>query len=252
MSLSRRFLNLIVDRSAPGAVSLCCIDLKRQQLFKETADVNGSESAAPQDATSRPPAAGAGNENIIQEAAAPALKLERFRLSRPIFTFGSGTLHPAYHTWRISCFPLSDRRVLCTDQCGRSFLYDGSTRQVFVRDMPKRQYGFDPYYIPAGARAEAANAGAVGVSFPDQGWSVFRFPTPTEVSMSPTIKSTTGLSRRFLNLIMDNRIPSIKSLCSMDLDHLFGFPATPPQTPDATTQRPCADAGNLKNEAAAA
>ncbi|KAK3127700.1 hypothetical protein QOZ80_7AG0577220 [Eleusine coracana subsp. coracana] len=66
--------------------------------------------------------------------------------------------------------------------------------------------------------------------------------------MSVAVKSVTGLSRRFLNLIVDNRIHGIKSLCSMDLEHLFSFPTTSPQT----TQAPSADAGYMKNEVAAA
>ncbi|TVU37923.1 hypothetical protein EJB05_11267, partial [Eragrostis curvula] len=61
-----------------------------------------------------------------------------------------------------------------------------------------------------------------------------------------------GLSRRFLNLIVDNRIPGIKSLCSMDLEHLFSSPTRHPQTPDTAIQTPAADSGNMKNEAAAA
>ncbi|TVU37920.1 hypothetical protein EJB05_11264, partial [Eragrostis curvula] len=53
-----------------------------------------------------------------------------------------------------------------------------------------------------------------------------------------------GLSRQFLNLIVANHEPGVKSLCCMNLEHLFGSPTMPPQT----SQTP---SGNLKNEAVA-
>ncbi|KAK3127693.1 hypothetical protein QOZ80_7AG0577100 [Eleusine coracana subsp. coracana] len=65
------------------------------------------------------------------------------------------------------------------------------------------------------------------------------------------IKSTMGLSRQFLNLIVSNHNPAVKSLSCMHLEHLFSSPTTSPQAPGATSHIPAAGLGTLKNEAAA-
>ncbi|CAL5083946.1 unnamed protein product [Urochloa decumbens] len=68
-----------------------------------------------------------------------------------------------------------------------------------------------------------------------------------------------GLSRRFLNLIVESRIPGVKSLRCIDLTRQHFFNNTTPQPlngngseseegpQDATSWAPAADAGNLKN-----
>ncbi|CAN6225989.1 unnamed protein product, partial [Urochloa humidicola] len=73
-----------------------------------------------------------------------------------------------------------------------------------------------------------------------------------------------GLSRRFLNLIVESRIPGVKSLRCIDLTRQHFFNSTTPQPPngngseskegpqDATSWAPAADAGNQKNTHAAA
>jgi hypothetical protein len=74
-----------------------------------------------------------------------------------------------------------------------------------------------------------------------------------------TIESTMGLSRRFLNLIVESRIPGVKSLRCIDLTRQHLFNNTTPQPPngngseseeglqDSTFWAPAADAGNQKN-----
>ncbi|KAK3125699.1 hypothetical protein QOZ80_7BG0608560 [Eleusine coracana subsp. coracana] len=150
MSLSRRFLNLIVDHRAPGARSLRCIDLKRQQLFKETAHGDGSESGEDQDGTYQTRAAEAGGEKVKQETSVGDLKLERIRLPSPSFSFQASGAHDVAYRWNLGCFPLSDRKVLCTDQSGRSFLFDGNTRHVVtVPPLHKPKLSAVSLFIPS-------------------------------------------------------------------------------------------------------
>jgi hypothetical protein len=130
MALSRRFLNLIVDNRTPGAKSLRCIDMARQ-LFDNTAQPpskgNGSETKGPVEA---------GNQ--MNKAAEKASRLERILLPKPIFNFGVATMttHMAMH-----CFPLAGREVLCSDQDGRTFLFDADACNVVTMPdlhKPKR------------------------------------------------------------------------------------------------------------------
>ncbi|CAN6168717.1 unnamed protein product [Urochloa humidicola] len=130
MGLSRQFLNLIVENHIPGTKSLRCIDLARQHFFNNTTpqplNGNGSESEeGQQDATSWSPVADAGSQKNTQAAA--ALNMERIRLPRPSFNFVAS---PLDYQWTINCFPLADRKVLCSDQSGRTFLFDADTRDV--------------------------------------------------------------------------------------------------------------------------
>ncbi|KAG0516176.1 hypothetical protein BDA96_10G339700 [Sorghum bicolor] len=102
MGLSRRFLNLIVGGHAPTVRSLRCIDLKRLQLFYPTPPSPTNPAAS---------------------------TMETFGLPGPTPIFracDSG----ADCQWRVACYPLSQRRVLCTDQCRRNLLYDASTHEV--------------------------------------------------------------------------------------------------------------------------
>ncbi|RLN16211.1 hypothetical protein C2845_PM02G36890 [Panicum miliaceum] len=130
-SLSRRFLNLIVDNRTPGAKSLRCIDLTRQHFFDTTpaqqSNGNGSESKGPVDA---------GNQK--NKVAEEALMMERILLPKPIFNFGVATMttHMA-----MNCFLLAGRKVLCSDQLGRTFLFDADTCNVVTMPdlhKPKR------------------------------------------------------------------------------------------------------------------
>ncbi|XP_062189568.1 uncharacterized protein LOC133892683 [Phragmites australis] len=139
MGHSRRFLNLIVDSRIPGVRTLSRIDLTRQQLFYPAPppppNGNGSESAAAQ--------ADAGNE---------ASTMGRIRLSPPSVTFRASAVD---NKWRIHCFPLADRRVLCADQSGRTFLFDADTRHVATMPSlhkPKRMPFF--LFVP-GASADS-------------------------------------------------------------------------------------------------
>jgi len=100
MGLSRRFLNLIVESHEPAIKSQRCIDLKRLQLFYPTSPP-----------ATRPPT------------------METFRLPSPNSYFQACSVD-AVHQWRVACYTLAQRKVLCTDQCGRNFLYDASTHEV--------------------------------------------------------------------------------------------------------------------------
>lgn len=100
MGPSRRFLNLIVESHDPTIRSLRCIDLKRLQLFFPTP----------------PPATGPPT-------------METFGLPEPTPIFRACNSDAACR-WRVACYPLAQRRVLCTDQCRRNLLYDASTHEV--------------------------------------------------------------------------------------------------------------------------
>uniref|UniRef100_A0A0A8Y6V6 F-box associated domain-containing protein n=1 Tax=Arundo donax TaxID=35708 RepID=A0A0A8Y6V6_ARUDO len=56
--------------------------------------------------------------------------MERIRLPSPSFSFEASRAQGAGYQWSIGCFPLADRKVLCMDQCGLAFLFDGETRHV--------------------------------------------------------------------------------------------------------------------------
>jgi hypothetical protein len=71
-----------------------------------------------------------------------------------------------------------------------------------------------------------------------------------------------GVSRRFLNLIVESRVPGVKSLCCIDLTRQHLFNSTTPQPlngseseeglQDSTFWGPAAKAGNQKNTQPAA
>uniref|UniRef100_A0A0A9C4I5 DUF1618 domain-containing protein n=1 Tax=Arundo donax TaxID=35708 RepID=A0A0A9C4I5_ARUDO len=138
MALSRQFLNLIVDNRIPGAISLRCIDLTRQHFFNTTTPPQapkgiGSGSGGPEDATFWAPAADAGNQKNNQAGEA-APRMERIQLPSPLFNF-QASRSDLNDKWKIDCFPLVDRRVICADQWGRSFLFEADTRRVVT--MPR-------------------------------------------------------------------------------------------------------------------
>uniref|UniRef100_A0A0A8YMD6 DUF1618 domain-containing protein n=1 Tax=Arundo donax TaxID=35708 RepID=A0A0A8YMD6_ARUDO len=144
MGLSRRFLNLIVDNRIPGAKSLRCIDLTRQQFFNTTTPASppngsGSESEGPQDATAWAPAADARNQKNKQAEAVP-LKIGMIRLPSPSFSFRASAMS---FERCIDCFPLAPCKVLCADQSGRTFLFDADTREV--ASMPDLH---EPKFLP--------------------------------------------------------------------------------------------------------
>jgi hypothetical protein len=111
MTLSRRFLNLIMDSQIRGVRTLRRIDLTRQQFFNPgpPPPLHGNGSAAA--------AASVASESTMQ----------RIRLARPIVTFRASA-HDG--RWAIQCFPLGENKVLCADQSGRTFLFDANTRHV--------------------------------------------------------------------------------------------------------------------------
>ncbi|PUZ59945.1 hypothetical protein GQ55_4G083800 [Panicum hallii var. hallii] len=100
MGLSRRFLNLIVEKRIPGAKSLRCIDTTRQHFF---------------------------NTRTTQAA---ALKMERIWLPSPSFNFRAPT--SSLKEKQMHCFPVGDRRVICADHSGNCFLVDAEMRRVVM------------------------------------------------------------------------------------------------------------------------
>ncbi|RLN12093.1 hypothetical protein C2845_PM09G18480 [Panicum miliaceum] len=53
--------------------------------------------------------------------------MERICLPSPSFSFITS---PKRYWWSLNCFPLAGRKVLCTDQSGRTLLFDADTRDV--------------------------------------------------------------------------------------------------------------------------
>ncbi|XP_040381226.1 uncharacterized protein LOC102704533 [Oryza brachyantha] len=131
MGLSRRFLNLIVERE------LRCIDMARCPLFHHpplptAATVANTEKTvvSVQDSTTRKPFV---MENDL-------LLVERLQLPDPTFSFGAEA-DDECDGCGIDCFPLADRKVACVDQSGRAFLFDADTRQLVTMPSlhrPKR------------------------------------------------------------------------------------------------------------------
>uniref|UniRef100_A0A0E0K8S1 Uncharacterized protein n=1 Tax=Oryza punctata TaxID=4537 RepID=A0A0E0K8S1_ORYPU len=102
MSLSRRFLNMIVGNFSLGFRSLCCIDLTRQRFFEPSlppppATWGGSKSAVAHDSTPLTP------------GGAAALMMEQFQLPDPILRFETSA---EQCRWSIDCFPLADCKEL--------------------------------------------------------------------------------------------------------------------------------------------
>jgi hypothetical protein len=130
LGFSRRFLNLIVDNRFPGAVSLLSIDLRRHKLFNTTtpADlplINRSASES-----ERPPcAANANNQKKMMKK--KTLKMRMLHLPAPTIDLEASSRG---YSWNIKCSPLTDRKLLCTDNYGRHVLFDSETRQV--EDLP--------------------------------------------------------------------------------------------------------------------
>nr|CAB3454967.1 unnamed protein product [Digitaria exilis] len=58
--------------------------------------------------------------------------MQSIRLPNPSFTFQASCSHGLSNRWSVSCFPLEERMVLCTDLGGRSFLYDGDKHEVVI------------------------------------------------------------------------------------------------------------------------
>ncbi|KAG2579840.1 hypothetical protein PVAP13_6NG298000 [Panicum virgatum] len=149
MGLSRRFLNLIVENPVPGIRSLLCMDLTRHQFFNPTPPPTigaRSESAVAQDSGSPKQPACSFNLKIKQPDGA-AFMLERFQLPVPTFTFRA---QAQPHAWKIDCFPLADRKVICVDQAGRTFLFDADTRQlVTMPSLHKPKWNPFSMFIPS-------------------------------------------------------------------------------------------------------
>ncbi|TVU38222.1 hypothetical protein EJB05_11579, partial [Eragrostis curvula] len=144
MGLSRRFLNLIVDRRIPGSRSLSCIDLMQHDFFNTTPTrLPQAEVLQPRGAFPWPPAADAGvsvrkmmmkQRQQAAEAAASKMDMASTKI----------------YQWSIDCFPLAGREVLCTDQTGHTFLFDLDTRLVVtVPDLPKLKRSPISLFIPS-------------------------------------------------------------------------------------------------------
>ncbi|KAL6637220.1 hypothetical protein ACP70R_024792 [Stipagrostis hirtigluma subsp. patula] len=153
MGLSRRFLNLIMETRIPGAKSMHCIDLKREQFFNSSSpqppNGNGSQPEGPQDATSSWAAAAAAHAAGNQKSKlAAASKMEKIQLPSQGLNFRAAT--PTISPRRIDCFPLADRRVLCADQSGRSFLFDAKTNGVLTMpDLHKAKFMPVSLFVPS-------------------------------------------------------------------------------------------------------
>ncbi|BAF16174.1 Os04g0677000, partial [Oryza sativa Japonica Group] len=76
--------------------------------------------------------------NNKEEEEAGASSMDSIQLPRPIFNFQASSVA---HHWEIGCFPLRGREVLCIDQNGCCFLFDGDTRNAVTMPglcQPKR------------------------------------------------------------------------------------------------------------------
>uniref|UniRef100_A0A0E0K8R9 Uncharacterized protein n=1 Tax=Oryza punctata TaxID=4537 RepID=A0A0E0K8R9_ORYPU len=126
MSLSRWFLNLIVGNvGIPGVKSLSGIDLTHQPLFNPTTPPthppNDDESQS--HGIPHPPAAA---------ASAAALMVDQLLVPGSSFTFRASASAPNDEQWKINCFPLAGRKVICMDQLGRAFRFDEETGQATI------------------------------------------------------------------------------------------------------------------------
>lgn len=109
MSLSRRFLNVVMNYSIPGTRSLRCTT--RGDFFYPPGTPTSTASA-----------------------------MEQIRLPSPTMSF---------KTSGISCLPISDRKVLCTGRSeDDAFVFDANTRHVVTVpavDKPK----WKPVFVPS-------------------------------------------------------------------------------------------------------
>ncbi|RLN04474.1 hypothetical protein C2845_PM13G22030 [Panicum miliaceum] len=112
IGFSRRFLNLIVGNRIPGVKSLCCFDLTDQQLFYPEIP---------------PQSQGSGLTQRKKQMAFSALMMESIGIPRSSFNFRASARNDQ---WKIDCFPLAEREVICADQSGRAFLFDAKTHQA--------------------------------------------------------------------------------------------------------------------------
>uniref|UniRef100_A0A0D3G1Q0 Uncharacterized protein n=1 Tax=Oryza barthii TaxID=65489 RepID=A0A0D3G1Q0_9ORYZ len=124
----------VSDNGFPGSKSLRCIDLTLQNFFNATPpNRNGSESkVVAADACIQK------QKNNNEEEEAGASSMDSIQLPSPIFNFQASSVA---HHWEIGCFPLRGREVLCIDQNGCCFLFDGDTRNAVTMPglcQPKR------------------------------------------------------------------------------------------------------------------
>ncbi|KAG0519395.1 hypothetical protein BDA96_09G260500 [Sorghum bicolor] len=128
MGLSRRFLNLIVDkRTNPGAKSLCCMDLnlRRHSLFLDTA--------------TPPPVL--RNKTTTRTRApkrnAAAVAFNKIQLPTPSFNVRASDSDQTDQ--RIHFLPAAaDQRVFCLDQSGRGFILEANTPRVVMMPLLHR------------------------------------------------------------------------------------------------------------------
>ncbi|CAL5085602.1 unnamed protein product [Urochloa decumbens] len=144
MALPGRFLNLIVCHDAwwmIGAASLRCLDLTRHQFFRPP---------PPPEATERRRSEPSAAQHPLATRTLPlATAMEELHLPDPTLTFQAEI---ADRIWRLNCFPLADRRVLCADHSGRAFPFDADTRNLVT--MPSlhkpKQYPISLFVPDAG------------------------------------------------------------------------------------------------------
>ncbi|KAL6641981.1 hypothetical protein ACP70R_020162 [Stipagrostis hirtigluma subsp. patula] len=155
MALSRRFLNLIAQNHVPGVKTLRCIDLARQQLFDSTPPPpppNGNS-------TNGTRVVDAGDQEKKQAMAVG--EMEKILLPSPSFTFGASS-SAVVDQWEINCFPLADRRLICTDQSGRALLLDVDAHHV--EPMPNlHKPKWDPFslFVPSPDPDDRARGGGI-------------------------------------------------------------------------------------------
>jgi hypothetical protein len=132
MGISRRFLNLIVDRRIPGRRSLCRIDLNHQTFFHpqpSATTVAGSESsvAAGLSTTQTRASSDAGNPRSRKQPNGLDSVMERCRFCDSTIMF---RVEGVPHQWHINCLPLADGKVICADQSRHTILLDANLPRV--------------------------------------------------------------------------------------------------------------------------
>uniref|UniRef100_A0A0D3GUA6 Uncharacterized protein n=1 Tax=Oryza barthii TaxID=65489 RepID=A0A0D3GUA6_9ORYZ len=120
----------LVRHKSRCAVSLLSIDLRRHKLFNTTtpADlplINRSVSES-----ERPPCVANAN-NHQKKRKKKTVKMRMLHLPAPTIDLEASSRG---YSWNIKCSPLTDRKLLCTDNYGRHVLFDSEARQV--EDLP--------------------------------------------------------------------------------------------------------------------
>ncbi|CAN6247075.1 unnamed protein product [Urochloa humidicola] len=159
----RRFLNLIVDNRIRGGRSLRQIDLTRHKLFNATPprppDGITSETEGPQQQEAT---LSTGNNPKKEK------NLRTIRLPDPIFNFRSS---PTDFNWYMDCLLLSNSsKILCTDQSGRTVLFDADTCLAETMPHLHRPKSWPLTIFVPGAGAGDDNGGSLYIMDPRPRW----------------------------------------------------------------------------------